>query len=179
MQVSSIGVCLHPICAEVDPRQQPCSHRAACCSPTLPSLSSKETEEEKKHRKVYGSGQRQLNRRKEAGRWHKGNHSPPSTSKPMPSQSPSSRHPGRQSALCPSSSASSLHGWAKHCMMWTIPQTNSGQLSQLCALPISCPPHAYSLEWGEGATTTIPVCYHDCFSHRSKMQHCTGCFHEI
>lgn len=79
-------------------------------------------------------------------------------------------------------------------MMWTIPQTNSGQLSQLCALPISCPPHAsHSSEVGGvrggkktltlckhcSATTKTPAYYQHCFSHRSKTQYHTGCFQEI
>lgn len=88
-----------PHVQKADPRQQPSSHRAACWSPTLPSLSSTGSEVEKKHKKIYESGQRQFNRKKKARRWHKGNHSPPSTSKPMPNQPVSSRQPGRQPPL--------------------------------------------------------------------------------
>lgn len=181
-----------PYVQRVDSRQRPSSHRATCWCPTLPSLSSKGSEVEK-HKKVYGSGQRQFNRRKEARRWHKGNHSPPSTSKPMPSQSPSSRHPGRQP---PSDLLPLLPVFmAEH----NIDDVDYPPDQFWSAVPALCPPNLLPtpclltrVRWGgEGgkktltlckhcsATTKTPACYQHCFSHRSKTQHRTGCFQEI
>jgi len=72
-------------------------------------------------------------------------------------------------------------------MMWNIPLSSLSQLSKLCTLITSCPLTAYLLgaEWEKesvlamcehcSATAKTLLCYQHCFSHKSEVQHCTGC----
>lgn len=62
--------------------------------------------------------------------------------------------PWKSKTLTPSSSTH-FYCWTWHYMVWNIPSSSLGQLSQLCALSTSCPPPVYSLwrnggaEWGK------------------------------
>lgn len=79
--------------------------------------------------------------------------------------------------------SSSVYCWTWHHTAWNIPLANLGQLSQLCCLPASSLPHAYSLglkkqqsmekkPWCCASTIQLTarafVCYQHCFSHKSK-----------
>lgn len=109
-----------------------------------------------KREETQGSEWRQLNKWRK-GKWqgnprYKGDHLSPPTSRPLPSQSLSSKHPGSKTPV----SLESFFYPSFYCKAWRYTGWNNhlgslGQLFLLCRLPDSWPNPSLPLRWDGGS----------------------------
>jgi len=92
-----------------------------------------------KSEKIHGLNEDSLlsvgKREEQPNKWPRSNHSPPPTSRPIPSQSLLDTLEDRTPNLPTSSSTPCFCCWAWFCVVWNIPLASSGRLSWPCALP--------------------------------------------